>query len=273
MSHRKKASRFFLLFLLSAAAIKGQTSLTVSPLHADLEASAGKTKKGTFTVGNDSARAMKVLAQAEDWTFKEDGQIVLAGAADQYQFSCKNWIRLDSRDFILKPGERRLVSWTMTVPPDTSPGHYWTALSFEAAEEAGADERDSLMIRGKIMASVFVLVGKAPAQGEITDVTLADRDRRTTAIIHFKNSGRSYFTTSGSLKIKDALGKKIFETDLPEEIVLPGIGKDLEIELEERLPSGTYTVNCVVKLPSKKKLEIQKNIVLEEKKKSLCEIS
>jgi hypothetical protein len=266
MSHRKKASRFFLLFLFSAATISGQTSLTVSPLHADLEAAAGKVKKGAFTVGNDSARAMKILALAEDWTFKEDGQIVLAGAADQYQFSCKDWIRLDSREFILKPGERRLVSWTVSVPPGTSPGHYWTALSFEAAEEAGGGERNSLMIRGKIMASVFVLVGKAPAQGEISDVTLADRDRRSMAIVHFKNSGRSYFTTSGSLKIKDARGKKLFETDLPEEIVLPGTGKDLEVELEERLPSGTYTIGCVVRLPSRKKLEIQKNIVIQEKK-------
>ena len=266
MSRRKKASPFILLFLISVAAVQGQTSLTVSPFRADLEAAAGKAKKGAFTVGNDSARAMKILVQAEDWTLGENGQIVLPGPADRLPFSCKDWIRLDSREFTLKPGERQLVSWSLSVPPDTTSGHYWTALTFEAAEGTGAGDKNSLMIKGKIMASIFVLVGKSPAQGEITDVTLVDREKGSLLVIHLKNSGRSYFMTSGRLEIKDARGKKLFETDLPEEIVLPGTGKDLEVELEERLPSGTYTIGCVVRLPSRKKLEIQKNVVLEEKK-------
>ena len=72
--------------------------------------------------------------------------------------------------------------------------------------------------------------------------------------------------TSGRLEIKDARGKKLFETDLPEEIALPGIGKDLEIELGEGLPAGALTVSCSVRLPSRKKLEFEKNLVLEEKK-------
>jgi hypothetical protein len=122
------------------------------------------------------------------------------------------------------------------------------------------------MIKGKIMASVFVLVGKSPAQGEITDATLMDREKGSLVVIHLNNGGRSYFRTSGGLEIKDARGKNILETDLPEEIVLPGMGKDLEIELEERLPAGAYTVTCSVRLPARKKLEFQKNVVLEAKK-------
>ena len=266
MRPRIKASRVILFFLFSAVTLKGQTSLTVSPLSADLETSAGKTKKESFTVGNDSARALKILVQAEDWTFRENGQIVLPGAADRFPFSCRDWIRLESGEFVLKPGERRIVSWSLSVPPGTSPGHYWTALTFEGAEELGAGDRNRLMIKGKIMASVFVLVGKSPAQGEITDATLTDREKGSLVVIHFNNGGRSYFMTSGRLEIKDARGKKIFETDLPEEIVLPGVGKDLEIELEERLPAGAFTVICSVRLPSRKRLEFQKNVVLEEKK-------
>jgi len=266
MSRRKKASPFILLFLAMVAAVRAQTSLTVSPFRADLEASAGKTKKESFTVGNDGARALRVLVRAEDWTFRENGQIVFPGSADRFPFSCKDWIRLESGEFVLKPGERRLVSWSLSVPPGTSPGHYWTALTFEGAEETGAGDRNSLMIKGKIMASVFVLVGKSPAQGEITDATLMDREKGSLVVIHLNNGGRSYFMTSGRLEIKDARGKKILETDLPEEIVLPGLGKDLEIELEERLPAGAFTVICSIRLPSRKRLEFQKNVVLEAKK-------
>lgn len=252
--------------MISAAAVQGQSSLTVSPFRTDLEIPAGKTRKESFTVGNDSARAMKILVQAEDWTLGEDGQIVLPGPADRLPFSCQDWIWLDSREFTLKPGERRLVSWSLSVPPGTPPGHYWTAVSFEAVEGTGAGDKNSLMIKGKIMASVFVLVGKSPAQGEITDASLIDREKGSLVIIRFKNSGRSYFMTSGRLEIKDARGKKILETELPEEIVLPGIGKNLEIELGEILPAGALTISCSVRLPSRKRLEFQKTVVLEKKK-------
>jgi hypothetical protein len=266
MSRRKKAPPLFLLFLISAAAVQGQTSLTVSPFRTDLEITAGKTRKESFTVGNDSARAMKILVQAEDWTLGDDGQIVLSGPAERFSFSCKDWIKADSQEFLLKPGERRRVSWSLSVPLGTPPGHYWTAVSFETVEGTGGGDKNSLMIKGKIMASVFVLVGKAPAQGEIMDVSLVDREKGSMVVIRFKNSGRSYFMTSGRLEIKDARGKKILAADLPEEIVLPGIGKNLDIELEETLPAGALTISCSVRLPSRKRLEFEKTVVFEKKK-------
>ena len=120
-----------------------------------------------------------------------------------------------------------------------------------------------MMIKEKVMAAIFVMVGEAPAKGEITGMRVADREGQKMILISLKNSGRSFFTTSGQLEIKDENGEKIIDQELPEEMVLPSGERDLEVVLEKEFPPGTYLAFCSIKLPSRRTIEFRENLIVQ----------
>jgi len=255
--------RFSLFFFFSLLLLEGQTSLTLSPLQAELTISPGKTKREILAVGNSSPSTVKIKTRVESWLLKEDGTPIFPPSGT-FPYSCQEWIKLDSSEFSLEPGENRLVSLTISVPDGTAPGQYWASLSFETSESEKSEEQSGkMMIKEKVMAAIFVMVGEAPAKGEITGMRVADREGQKMILISLKNSGRSFFTTSGQLEIKDENGKKVIHQELPEEMVLPSGERDLEVVLEKELPPGTYLAFCSIKLPSRRTIEFRENLIVQ----------
>ena len=259
----KRICLWLLLFFFLLFAIKGQTSLTFSPLHSEFKISPGKSKKEVVIIGNDSPHPVYVKADLKSWFLDEEGVSFLPDK-DQFFYSCKEWIELEDREFQLLPGERKSVQYKISVPKETLPGHYWAAIGFETgAQEDLKGRMDRIIIKEKIMSGVFIQVGKPEPEGRIVDLSVGGKRGAKQLDILVQNEGSFYFWTEGYVEVADEGGMKILERDLPEEIILPGSKRELKVLLDDKLSSGKYSVTCRIQLPTKKVLQLKRNIVIE----------
>jgi hypothetical protein len=247
----------FVVFCIS------QTSLSLFPLQFDFKISPGKTKKETIYIANDSFDPIHIKADIKDWTLEKDGTFILADSL-QSSFSCKAWIRLDIEEFNLAPGERKPIRYKITVPKNSTPGHYWAAISFVSrAKELPIGQMDKMVIRENVMSGIFVQIGNDKPEGRIVDLILYENNGEKEIKIDIENEGRFYFWTDGRIEIKDGKDKRIISKELPEERILPGARRELRLTLDEKIEPGNYSVICILKLPSHKTLEFQKNIAFK----------
>jgi hypothetical protein len=248
---------------LSFALCASQSSLSLFPLQFDFKISPGKNKKETIYITNEGFDPIHIKAYIRDWTVEKDGTFILADVL-QSSFSCRDWIELDVEEFHLDPGERKPIQYKITVPKNATLGHYWAALSFvSSAEELPPGQMDKMVIRENVMSGIFVQIGKDKPEGRIVDVVLYKSNGEKEIKIDLENEGRFYFWTSGRIDIKDEKGNSIISQELPGERILPGTRLELRLTVDEKIEPGNYSVSCILKIPSHKTLEFQKDIVFE----------
>jgi len=256
--------KFALIFLLSliSLSIKGETSFSVSPLSINFKIPQGKTKKSIITIINESNKPLRVIIKLEDWSYGKEGTLILP-ESDSYSHSCKSWIKLNVKELKLTSKEK-IIKYSISVPKETTPGDYWTAISFETQPYKDTSEPlNALLIKHKIITGIYVRVGKAKPEAEITDLEIKENQEGLTAILTVKNKGSFIFPTKGKLEIKDEKGKKLLKLELPEENILPMSERNLILYINKKLPSGNYFVYCELELPPSKNVEFRKNLFLE----------
>jgi len=252
---------FFLFF--SVLIIYGQTSISLYPLNTELGVRAGKNKKDAFSIKNDSLDSIQIQIKLKSWYLKKDGTPVFLESED-YPFSCKEWIILEASEINLSPGERKPIHYIVSVPKGTLPGDYWAAFSFEPIlNKWHGKEVDSMIIRRKIMASVFVKVGNIKPTGKIIDIFANKEEGQTEIGILIQNNSKSHFYSCGKLEIMNEQGKKVVEQELYGELILPESERQVKVDLEKDLASGKYLVKCEIELQSRKTLKFQKSIIIE----------
>lgn len=243
--------------------VRGQTSLSISPLQTELGISPGKNKKASILIGNDSFAPVRINVKVESWYLDDEGVPIFNGS-QPFPFSCQDWIEVESSPIDIRPGSNKEVSFKVSVPKGISPGHYWAAVSFEPQVKEESDyQGDGMLIQQRIISGVFIKVGKFKPAGKILDITTSPEEKLKELVINYENSGRSYFFSSGQLEIINAKGKKILKTQLPGELILPQSKRQVRFVLDEKLVPGRYSIKCSLEIPSMKKVEFNKELEFE----------
>ena len=251
--------RLLLACLAVYSVVQGQTSLSLSPVQLDLKIAAGQSAKQTLVIGNDTYGAVRIQADVENWTIGNIGSDVFPaeGAAG---LSCRDWITVDHPEFSLKSGERGEVAMRISVPSSAEPGQYLAAVSFKSLAGDRAMDRSGVSIQGQLIAVVFVTVGDPKAEGSIADLTVEKKEGQSVFIVRVNNSGRTFLFVSGKIELRNAKGKKVFAAEIPEDIVPPLSERLLPVIVEKEIAPGNYQAGCVLRLPSRKTLEMKKAI-------------
>ena len=255
--------RLIFIILCMFSLVRGQTSLSISPLQAELKISPGKNKKTSILIGNDSYNPVRINVKVESWYLDGKGNPIFNGS-QSVPFSCRDWIEVESKPVEIGPRQNKEVSFKVTVPKGTSPGHYWAAVSFvPQVEDESEHQGDGMLIQQRIISGIFVKVGKFKSAGTILDILPSPEDQQSELVINYENSGRSYFFSSGQIEIKNPAGKKILKAELPGELVLPQSQREVRVSLDERLAPGRYSITCSLEIPSMKKVEFNKELDIE----------
>ena len=257
-----------IVFLVVWAAVRpfvfGQTSLSLSPVQIASALAPGKSADHILTIGNDSQETIRIQSEVETWRLGKIGIDVFPaeGAAG---LTCREWIRIDEREFTLRAGEQKDIRITLSVPGDAEPGQYTAAISFKTVSEgADGDPSGGVRVQGKLTALAMVTVGKPPPDsGTIEDLTVEKKDGRGVLILRLKNGGRFFLPTEGKLEIRNEKGKKACAADILEDPVPPLSERIFSIPLGKKLPPGNYQAECSLRLPTGKKVTLKKPIVMD----------
>lgn len=248
-----------LLWVAAVPALRGQTSLSLSPVQMESLLAPGKSEERTLTIGNDSAEAIRVRAEVVSWTTGTPGVDVFPaeGAAG---LSSRDWIRVVEGEFTVQAREFRDMPLVISVPENTEPGQYAAVISILAVmEHAG----EGLSLQGKLTALAMVTVGKIQDAGTIEDLAVETKDGRNILVLRRKNGGRFFAPTEGALVLRDKKGKKILAAEFTDNPVPPLSERIFRIPIEGEIAAGRYEAECVLRLLTGKKTSLKKSILVE----------
>ncbi|MCH8065314.1 MAG: DUF916 domain-containing protein [Chloroflexi bacterium] len=190
-----------------------------------------------------------ITAQNGGTAFTHQGQ-ESAGASR----GVSRWLSLSVTEIGLEPAEDMLVPFTITVPPDASPGHHVAGLVLEevANEEASPGGEGKTQFGVKVVRRVGVAVvidvpGPHVAGLEITGAALRQQDDAgATFVVGVHNTGNILLQAEGSAVLTDCTSEELASIPLKMDTVLPGDATTFQVTQRIRLADGCYLLNLLL---------------------------
>ncbi len=169
------------------------------------------------------------------------------------------WLSLSVTEIALEPGEETVVSFTINVPSDASPGHHVAGLVVGAppsgeASPGGAGEPQFAVrvVQQSEVAVVIDVPGPHVAGLEITGAGLKQQDDQgATFVIAVRSTGNIFVKGEGSLLISDRNGEELASIPLKMGTVLPGDATSFHVSHPVHLADGSYLLTVVLKYEGK----------------------
>lgn len=261
-----RALEFLLVFIFIAGgffSLRAQIYFGITPIRFELKVAPGGQRTEVIYVRNNSPRPVRLKVYTENWTLGEDGSRNFLGNQPT-SFSCRDWLRVNPFDFRLQPGEMKTVRFTISVPGETEAGGYHAGISFEQVPEAPPGGRlGQVAFTGKIVAAVYVLVGKVQVEGSLEDLVFETAGGTQAVKLRLSNPGRTHFRLKGEVRLTTAEGKKVLGLEIPDEPVLPQSERWVAILLKEKLVPGSYRAEVRLDIGWDELLALEKEIVVK----------
>jgi hypothetical protein len=163
-----------------------------------------------------------------------------AGKEDDVPSGPTEWIDYPSSDLELAPGQQMTVTFTVSVPADTSPGQYLSGLAVVDTETAPIQGVDILTQTRGYVISVGILVPGALTQAfEFGEPHIVDR----VLLIPVTNTGNYLVKPLGELTLTDAAGNTVQTSPVRMGSVYAGLSTEIQIYLPDQLAAGEYNVD------------------------------
>jgi hypothetical protein len=259
----------FTPFLLSAET--GRVGLAVYPQKFELDLSPGEVYQGIIKLGNRSELALPISARIVNFGAEEDtGEMIFKDTTSLTE-SSNLWFSFQNPDVILEPGETREIKFTITVPSEAEFGGFYSFLMFEprmpdfyfaegkprAIPIIGIpfliavqsfsfdDEREKIKVvefavnpadRLTALENLFSF-GRQSSLATAGSLMQIPDKRPSSFILRVKNTDMYHLRPYGTVGIYNIFGRKVYEGNVPEMTILPGMTRSFAVEFEEEMPA------------------------------------
>jgi len=261
---------FFLLLIGSeAGAQTGRLGLSVSPQIFELDAFLGDSIENNIEIENTSAVAMPMNVRVVNFSAEENsGEMFFDETLES-----REWLKIDSPNFILEPGERKNINFSLDIPDNAEPGGHYLVVLFEPQLPSfyfKEQQTRSIPIIGVlVMASIKSLSLEAvdiDKQIEIVEFTIPPEQRMqnlekvlasminlipsasaesinivdktpSSFLLSIKNNDIFHHKLEGDLIVYNIFGKKIGETKIARTTILPSKTRQFPVEIEPQMPT------------------------------------
>jgi hypothetical protein len=178
-----------------------------------------------------------------------------------YPYSAHEFItHIENSTFNLEPGGTEEVLVTIDVPTDLEQSGGKYALVHVQSQ---LDNLDQINFVPSIYIPVVLNFGNWDIQGEIIDMSMNEvqSGKPIEWLVTFRNTGNYHYKAKNLITIEDALGEIVCETVTPLTAVsiIPAYAYQfkVELDLEQGLPQGTYSVTSEIMLEDGTGLDTQ----------------
>lgn len=159
------------LFILQNIGFAG---VAVSPLQQTVDVKPGKKTTFSITLTNNKrntqASPCPIKIEVLDFAVSDKGQLSF-GQKYKHPRSAVEWIKFKENEFILAPGESKVMTATVTAPMDTD-GDYWAAVMVNLGESKKGEK--GVQVNLRTASGVFIHVARRnyAERGEVNDVNI-----------------------------------------------------------------------------------------------------
>ena len=237
--------------------IHAQTSapaqgIQVSPVLVDLNAEKNNTYNLKITVTNVTEGPLVLKQVVNDFRAKDESgnpEIILDDKDIDATFSFKSWVK-PAPNITLKSKESRVVSVEVSVPSSAESGGHYGVVRFSGTPPG--EENSNISIAASVGVLVLTRVnGTITESIRLKDFFIEKNGKRSgfnetgpiTVVERLENNGNVHVKPSGTVTVKDMLGKTVLSAPLNAEgrNVLPNSTRKLSQQLSKKWLFGRYT--------------------------------
>ncbi len=194
-------SLFILAFFLPVSA----SALTISPTKIEVAVDPGQTAIGEIEVFNEQSEVKTFYTSFENFEPRgETGAPYFTDGKD----GLATWIT-NTESFEIRPGEKIVIPYTITVPKDVSAGGYFAGIFF-GTQPPSSNGGSEVAIGGKVGSLVLLRVnGEISEEGGLLDFIAGDKELFFDSLpvsftYRFNNNGGDRVVPKGQITIKNS---------------------------------------------------------------------
>jgi len=203
-------------------AARAQVSLSLFPVSFRYDIPRGSSQTGVITVTNPSETPLSLAVETENFTGGDGGTVEFAPEGARY--GLLSWISIDQSPFVLGPGQKREVSFTIAVPENAEVGGHYGTVLFRAEPAESQAGGSAIGVSGRVGSIILVSVpGNVKKGGELSRVEAPGfvQYGPLTLGATYKNTGSVHYVTKGNVTFTGIFGKKTVPFD--EKTILPDV--------------------------------------------------
>ncbi|MBQ8156697.1 hypothetical protein IJ101_02850 [Candidatus Saccharibacteria bacterium] len=224
---------------------------TVAPMNHKIDLKAGEVYHGEILVSNPANSETDFEYIAEVTPYSVTGTSYDADLATESQRSMiTKWIKIEEPTGTLKPNDKKVIKFTITVPENVPAGGQYAAITVRSNDDSQATDGFSVKNIFEIASVIYAEIdGEITHKGEVTNNNIPGFV--TGLPIHLDamitNEGNVHETASVELKVKNVLtGDKIYpeegQTGILDEVIMPESTRYLVRDVTNVAPLGVYEV-------------------------------
>ncbi|MBI4600175.1 DUF916 domain-containing protein [Candidatus Uhrbacteria bacterium] len=249
------------LFAVGLFAMDAVLAFTVDPSLISTVLNPGEAKNLKVTLSNNSETPLAIQPKIYSATAGNNETGFPTYVPAQEGDTLANWITFINTEtrVMLNANESKDVAFTISAPADAAPGGHYAAIGWGVITDPTADA--GATVSGEIMTNVALDVpGVVFEKGAIA--SFSTKDNRTTYdrlpidfSVRVSNEGNRHFKPTGTIIIKDMLGRTAASLPVNEAIVgggnvLPNSTREFKTVWKEGFALGTYTATANLVLGS-----------------------
>ena len=220
-------------------------SVAVSPGMQRIEAKAGETETGKFTVINDGATPYSFIVYSRPYSVTNENY------DPQFEKTSKNtdlyqWVKFAEVSYRLAPGERIEIQYDLHVPAAAAPGGHYGVIFAETQPEPG---QEASVLRKKRVGSIVLATvdGDVSREGKVLSsaVPFWQTSPPLTASNRVENSGNTDFQANVLTKVTDLFGSVKY-SEQKDYVVYPGTIRNITFNWTNAPWFGLFKVNQTV---------------------------
>ena len=246
--------------------------LGVSPQVFELDIFPGEKIEKKIDLRNLSEVPMPILVKVTDFTAKEDsGEMEFDESLQDPSIASRKWFEIEKPNFILEPGGKKEVQFSINVPGNAEPGGHYSVMLFEPQLPSfyfKPGQPKTIPVVGVLFlfsVKTFALEPEIGKKLEVVEFSVPKEERLVTLenfisnltasvaqaatfnivekspskfILRIKNNDIYHLKPFGKVLIYNIFGKKVGETEVPKMTILPGKTRAFPVDFSPEIPEN-----------------------------------
>ncbi len=237
-----------LLLFVGALAQKAEAALVIEPALIKQRLTQ-KRSSGSFYIRNVGDQEERYRATAVHFIVGEKGNLQVIQPDDH---SLAKWIKFNPTEFVLPPKSSRMVRYSIIPQGKLKEREYWCAIQFMPLKGQKVTSKDnagrdfSLEVMSIALVPIYGTVEGTKFSGQLTSVEVKQEKDKIEIFFLVKNTNEGILRLSGVCQIVDSNGKMVKEVVLKRVVVFPQKDRLTDLDVQENLVSGKYTVRIIL---------------------------
>lgn len=237
------------------AAVEIKNDFILEPAKEEIFLKQGEKTTRTLSVVNRTDSEQTFYVEVEDFTGSKDPeQVVVLLGPDKGPYSLKDLIKPEVKSFKLKSKQRATFNVNIAIPEDAQPGgRYASVLVSTMADGSVSAGENKAKTISRIGALYFLKIpGPVKEEGLLKDFRLSGPTKMFYEKgpfdfeLLYENTGNIYLTPSGSIEIKNSIGKVVKTLEVVPFFSMPASERGVQVKWDDALAFGRYTATVTL---------------------------